>query len=79
MVVKAGTCSMSVRECFIAFQTCRKLHTSQVFPRRAPAGKKETGNTKPLGDQGGWAVISQPFPSLLCASHLGFTLHLGVK
>lgn len=79
MVVKAGTCSMSVRECFVAFQTFRELHTSQVFPSRAPAGKKETGNTEPLGDQGGWAVISQPFPCPLCASHLGFTPHLGVK
>ena len=53
MVVKAGTCRMSVRECFVAFQTFRELHTSQVFPSRAPAGKKETGNTEPLGDQGG--------------------------
>lgn len=26
--VKAVTCSMSVRECFVAIQTCRKLHKS---------------------------------------------------
>ena len=38
---------MSLREHFIAFQTCRKLHVSQVFASRISAGKNSQATMRP--------------------------------